>query len=120
MSDKLKSAFELAMERLRQKDAERGEKETPLGKKQKEDIAELRRVYQAKIAEREIAWQSERRKAEAAAAADPEAAEAALRTAEEAFRRDREKLERERDSKIEAVRGGVSPGAPRDPRDAAG
>jgi hypothetical protein len=104
MTAKLKSSFELAMERLRQKDEERGEKQTTLGKKQKEEIAELRRLYQAKLAEREIAWQSERRKLAAAAAADPEAAEAALRTAEEAFRRDREKLERERDSKIEAVR----------------
>ena len=105
MADKLKSSFELAMERLRQKDSERGEKQISLGKKEKDQIAEVRRVYQAKLAEREIAWQSERRKLAAAAAADPEAAETALRTVEEAFRRDREKLERERDSKIEAVRG---------------
>jgi hypothetical protein len=104
MSDRLKSAYELAMERLRRKDAERGESQARLDGKQKEEIAELRRVYQAKIAEREIAWQSERRKAAAAAAADPEAAAAALRAAEEAFRREREKLERERDARIEAVR----------------
>jgi len=44
MPDKLKSAYELAMERLRRQDAERGEKRVALGKKEKEEIAELRRV----------------------------------------------------------------------------
>jgi hypothetical protein len=49
-----KSAYELAMERLRQKDREAGVEERPLTDQQKTAIAEARQVYQARIAEREI------------------------------------------------------------------
>jgi hypothetical protein len=53
--DKLKSSYELAMERLRRKDREEGVDETrPLTATQKERIAELRRDAQAKLAELEI------------------------------------------------------------------
>jgi hypothetical protein len=100
--DKLKSSYDLAMERLRKQDAERGEKPASLGKKEREDIAEIRRVYQAKTAEREILYQAERRKAAAAAAEDP--SNEVLQKVEEVHRRERERLEEERDSKIEAVR----------------
>ena len=54
-SDGPKSAFELAMERLRQKDREAGvAEERPLTDQQKAAIAEARQVYQARMAEREI------------------------------------------------------------------
>ena len=54
MSDKPKTAFELAMERLKAEDKEAGTKETPLSAKQKEAIAEARRVASSRLAEREI------------------------------------------------------------------
>ena len=49
-----KSAYELAMERLRQKDREAGVAERPLTDAQKAAIAEARQIYQARMAEREI------------------------------------------------------------------
>ena len=57
----MKSAFELAMERL--------EKESPtqeLTDEQKAKLAELSRVYEAKIADREVFLNGEMEKAEAA------------------------------------------------------
>jgi hypothetical protein len=51
----LKSAYELAMERLKKKDREEGiEEELPLTDSQKEEISELRRQARAKLAEMEI------------------------------------------------------------------
>src|SRR5215211_2757211 len=94
--DAPKSALELAMERLRKKDAEAGVVETPLTDDQKREIAEMRQVYQARIAEREILHQSTLRKA----AHDPEAA----RVIEEEYQRDRDRLNSERESKIEKIR----------------
>ena len=57
----MKSAFELAMERL--------EKESPtqeLSDEQKAKLAELSKVYEAKIADREVFLNGEMEKAEAA------------------------------------------------------
>jgi hypothetical protein len=90
-----KTALELAMERLRQKDEASGEKEPSLTEAQRTALAELRRVYEAKLAEREILH-----KAALRSARDPEAY-AAL---EEAYRHERERLLSERDSKLEAAR----------------
>jgi len=90
-----KSAYELAMERLRKKDREAGVEERALSAEQKAEIAELRRVYEAKLAEREILHQSDLRKAP-----DPEA----LEKLELDYRRDRERIGDERDRKIEEVR----------------
>ena len=98
--DAPKSAFELAMERLRRKDREEGVEETALNYEQKAAIAEIRRVYEAKLAEREILHQSSLRKA----AADPAAVEAL----EADYRRDRERIGSERDRKIEGIRQGPS------------
>ena len=50
-SSKMKSAYELAMERLQASDPD---KATPLTPEQKAALAEIDRVYQGKIAEREI------------------------------------------------------------------
>src|SRR6185295_1728489 len=61
-----KSAYELAMERLRQKDKEGGVVERPLTDEQKAAIAEARRVYDAKVAEREILHRDALRKAKSA------------------------------------------------------
>ena len=94
----MKSSLEIAMEKLRRQDAERGEAATTLTASQKKEIAELRRYYQAKLAEREILHQADLRKARPA---DDRDAVAAL---EEDFRRDKARLEAEMESKIAAVR----------------
>ena len=46
-----KSAVELAMERLRQKDADAGIETTPLTDAQKEAVADAQRTYDAHVAE---------------------------------------------------------------------
>ena len=94
----MKSAYEIAMEKLRKQDEERGEQESPLSPKQKEEIAEIRRTYKARLAEREILHESEMRKA--LEKGDPEAAA----TAEEGYRRDRVQIGAEMESKIRVVR----------------
>ena len=95
--DRLKSAYELAMERFQKKDAEAGFVQTPMTAEQKTAIAEIRSRYQAKIAELEILHRGN-----TVGLADPLARE----TADEEYRRDRERLTSERDSKIEAIRRG--------------
>jgi hypothetical protein len=90
-----KSAYELAMERLRRKDAAEGVEDRPVTDEQKEAIAEARKVCEAKLAEREILHQAAVRKA-----VDPET-RAAL---DEEYRRDRERIVYDRDRKIEEVR----------------
>jgi hypothetical protein len=93
--DAPKSSYELAMERLRKKDKEAGLEERPVTGEQKTKIAEIRKVAEAKLAEREILHHASLRKAE-----DPEA----YAKLEEDYRRDRERIASERDSKIEKVR----------------
>lgn len=90
-----KSAYELAMERLRKKDQDDGVLQHPLTDEQREAIAEIRRVADARLAEREILHRSELRRT------DLEAAE----RLEEEYRRDRERITSDRDGKIERVRG---------------
>ena len=94
----MKSAYELAMEKLRKQDAERGETLPLLDERQKEEIAAIRQHYQAKLAEREILHQAELRKAQASR--EPEA----MKTAEEGYRRDRSRIENDMEAKIRAVR----------------
>ena len=69
MADKLKSAYELAMERLNRKDAEKG-KGAPavLSAAQKKKIAAVRKEYEAKLAERAILYHA----AQQEAAGDPD------------------------------------------------
>lgn len=101
MSDEApKSAFELAMERLRRKDREEGVEEAALTEEQKAAIGEIRKVYEARLAEREILHQSSLRKA----VHDP----AAMEALEADYRRDRERIASERDRKVEGVRRGPS------------
>jgi hypothetical protein len=91
-----KTAYELILERLKQKDRADGVAERTVTPEQKAKIAELRKVYEAKLAEREILHQAERRKA-----ADPEA----LEQLEADYHRDRERIASERDRKIDELRG---------------
>jgi hypothetical protein len=94
--DAPKSAYELAMARLRQKDKDEGVVERPLTEEQRAAIAEARKVAEANFAEREIMHRSN-----LARAADP----AAFEKLEEEYRRDRERIAYDRDKKIEQVRG---------------
>ncbi len=96
-SDGPKTALELAMERLRQKDKEAGVAERPLTDEQKAKIAEIRNFYDAKLAEREILHQSALRKAQSH--------EEVAKLADE-LGQDRDRLTRERDRKIAVARAG--------------
>jgi hypothetical protein len=90
-----KSAYELAMARLKKKDQEDGVVERPLTDEQKAAIAEARRVADARLAEREIMHRQA-----LARAADPEA----FARLEEEYRRDRERIGYDRDKRIEEIR----------------
>jgi len=90
-----KSAYELAMERLRSRDAEAGIEQKSLTDQQKATIAEIRNFYQAKLAELEVLHHGKLK-----TVLDPE--ERAARESE--YRRDRERLNSERDAKIEKAR----------------
>ncbi len=91
----LKSSFELAMERLRRKDAEAGIDERTVSDAQKAAIAEVRNFYEAKLAEAEVLHQSKMR-----ASLDLEQRDALAQQ----YRRDHERLTSERDAKIEKIR----------------
>ncbi|HVH27396.1 MAG TPA: hypothetical protein VM818_11565 [Vicinamibacterales bacterium] len=90
-----KSAYELAMERLRKKDADAGIEQKPLSDAQKTAIAEIRNFYEAKLAEVELLHQGRMR-----SIFDPAEREAR----EQEYRRDRERLTTERDAKLEKAR----------------
>jgi hypothetical protein len=99
--DAPKSAFELAMQRLRQKDKDTDvDAARPLTDAQKVAIAEARQVYKAKTAEREILHQAALRKA---------ATREEVELLNETLRRDLERLASDRGRKIAEIRGEVSP-----------
>jgi len=93
--DEPKSAYELILARLQKKDREAGVEERPLTDEQRTKILELRKVYEARLAEREILFESARRKV-----ADLES----LDQLEQEYRRDRERIGAERDKKLEEAR----------------
>jgi hypothetical protein len=93
----LKSAIELAMERLARKDADAGVAPAAVTEAQKAAIAEVRNFYEAKIAELEVLHRSKM-----SATFDP----AEQDTAAQQYRRERDHLTSERDRKIETLRRG--------------
>ena len=95
--DAPKSAFELAMQRLRQKDTDVDAR--PLTDAQKATIAEARQVYRAKTAEHEILHQAALRKA---------GTREEVELLNENLRRDLERLASDRDRKIAEIRGEAS------------
>ena len=109
MSDAPKSAYELALEKLKQQDRARGE-EAPaaLTDDQKKEIARVRQACEARLAEREILFRAERGKL----AANPEAV-GQLAKAEEEYGRDRRRIEERRDAEIERIRRGHGAGGSR-------
>lgn len=91
----MKSAYELAMERLKQSDPEAS---TPLTDAQRSALADLDAVYKSKIAEREIFLTGKLQ--EAAQQGDGVAADQIRRQ----IASERTRLEEERDEKKEKVR----------------
>jgi hypothetical protein len=91
-----KSAFELAMEKLKKKDAEAGVSEQILTDEQRTAIAEARSVYESRVAERRIMHQS-------TVAGIFEPTELEERNIE--LRRDLERFATDRDAKIKKIRG---------------
>lgn len=95
-TDRPKSAVELAMERLRQKDSESGVVGRPPTDEQKAAIADARSLHASKVAEHEILHRSK-----LATVFDP----AERAQAEESYRRDLARLNDELERKIEKIRG---------------
>jgi hypothetical protein len=93
----LKSAYELAMERLKRRDAEAGIESRPVTDAQKAAIAEARSFYESKLAEAQVLHESSMRQLVDLAARD---------TLEPGYRRARERLTSERDRKVEQIRRG--------------
>lgn len=91
-----KTAYELAMERLRRKDAEEGIEERTVTEEQKVAIAEARRVHSSKVAEAEILYKSKRM-----TAFEPEA----VMKLEDEHRRDLARLQSDLDKKLSKIRG---------------
>ncbi len=98
MSDEPKSAIELAMERLRKRDAAEGVVDQPLTDDQKRAITEARNICEAKLAQAEIMHRSK-----TAGVVDPEEVEKL--NAE--HRRDIYQIKGDRDRAIERIRNGA-------------
>ena len=98
MSDNApKSAYELAMERLRKKDQDEGITAVPLTNEQRTQIAEVRNFYEAKIAEQKVLHEAAMRRS-----LDP----AERDTLVEQHRRELEHFTSARDAKIDKIRRG--------------
>ena len=98
-NDAPKSAYELAMERLRKKDEDAGITAVPLTAEQREQIAEIRNFYEAKIAEQRVLHESAMRRT-----FDPAERDALA----EQHRRELEHFNSARDAKIDKIRRGES------------
>jgi len=95
--DSPKSALDIVLERLRQKDAAAGTEQKALTDAQRSAIAEVRSIYDAQVAERKIMHRSS-----IDSVFDP----AVIEERELELRRDLERFERERDEKITRIRDG--------------
>lgn len=96
--DKPKSAVELAMERMRKRDADSGVEERPPTDEQKAAIADARSLHASKVAELEILHRSKM-----AGLFDP--AERAV--LEEGYHRDLTRLHEDLERKIGKIRAGA-------------
>lgn len=93
---KVKSAYELALERLEKQGIERP-REEGLSEEQRNQVAEIRRQAEAKTAELEIMHRERLRKV-----FDP----AGRQQEEDDYVRERRRIEEDRDRKIEKLRAG--------------
>ena len=97
----LKSAYELAMEKLKAKD---GDDLVELSPAQKEAIAEARKEHRARLAEREIMLADSLRKLESRT--PPEERPGKRRALEEEHAQEKSRLESELEARIAAIRSG--------------
>ncbi len=97
MSDELKSAWEIALEKMETGGEARIEK---LSEEQKEAIAETRRKYRARIAEVEINSAARMKEALGSGQMDQ------VRVLQEELPLERKKLEDRMESKVEKIRAG--------------
>jgi hypothetical protein len=95
MANAPKSAYELAMERLRAQDREAGLTEARLTDAQKREIAEARQVAAARLAEREILFKDTLQKTEEVAEREK---------AEREYQIDRQRINDDCERAIEAIR----------------
>jgi hypothetical protein len=95
-----KSAYELAMERLRKQDEDAGVERQVVTAAQKAAVAEIRNFYEAKLAELDVSHQGRLR-----SLFDP----AQRDVLEQEYRRDRERLTSERDRRVEKARSSNQP-----------
>ncbi len=97
--DAPKSALEIAMEKLKERDRESGEKAPAvLTGAQKRTIADIRSKSEAGLAEVEILFRSNQESAEGDADA--------MQKLEQEYRREHRRIEEKRESEIAAVRAG--------------
>ena len=94
-NDSPKSAYELAMARLREKDAAAGVVSGPISDAQKAEIAEVRSRAEARIAELKILHRSK-----VAGLFDPDA----RALADDELRRELQRIDEEREHKIAKIR----------------
>ncbi|HXK60436.1 MAG TPA: hypothetical protein PLP42_11145 [Acidobacteriota bacterium] len=97
MSDKLKSAWEIALEKLNAQEAAPVEK---LSEDQKAAIAEIRKRFKAKIAEAEIGAESRIKRAVQTGAFDQ------IEQIRQELVQERNRLNREMEAEVEKVRSG--------------
>ena len=95
MTDAPKSALELAMDRLKKKDADAGIVEQKLTDAQKAAIAEARSIYESRVAELQILNRQKQ-----LTAVDPQE----IAKIEEEYRRDMDRFASDRDAKIRKIR----------------
>lgn len=93
--DAPKSAYELAMQRLRRQDAEAGVEERAVNETQKAEMDEVKRVYSARIAQAEILHKSS-----ALTVFDPEERS----KLDQGHRREVERLREEQEKKLQRIR----------------
>ena len=97
MSDAPKSAFELAMEKLKKKDVESGVEAQVLSEAQRAEIMEAKNIDEARVAGRRILRQSA-----VLSVFDP----AGLAERDSELRRDLDRFASDRDAKIKKIRSG--------------
>ena len=96
----MKSALELTMEKLKARQSE--DSTVVLTDAQRQEISDLRKQYEAKIAEKEIMMQSEIR--QLVQRRPPQEAMAAAQELREKFQQTKKALQEELEAKIAAVR----------------
>ncbi len=108
----MKSALEIAMEKTKAIGDQAREELSKLSPAQREKIVETKKIYEGKIAEREILFQQEMMKFTGGVPLDvaisqiPPEAGGPIDEARNKHNEEREVLEKERDEKIEAIKKG--------------